>query len=53
MQMHDPKPDRILEIGYAFWKSKVLLSAVEFDLAVRDQEEDAIVAKMPQQVMQQ
>jgi len=30
--MHDPRPDRILEIGYAFWKSKVLLSAVEFGL---------------------
>jgi hypothetical protein len=25
-------PDRILEVGYAFWKSKALLSAVELDL---------------------
>ena len=30
--MRGPRPDRTLEIGYAFWKSKVLLSAVEFDV---------------------
>src|SRR5215213_6126058 len=28
----DIAPDRILEIAYAFWKAKVLLSAVELDL---------------------
>jgi hypothetical protein len=25
-------PDRILELSYAFWKSKAVLSAVELDL---------------------
>ena len=25
-------PNRIFDIGYAFWKSKALLSAVELDL---------------------
>src|SRR5262245_56676489 len=32
MQMENATPDRIFEIGYAFWKSKALLSAVELDL---------------------
>src|SRR5262249_7760813 len=27
-----PSPDRILDIGFAFWKSKALLSAVELGL---------------------
>lgn len=30
--MATPSPDHILDIGYAFWKSKALLSAVELDL---------------------
>src|SRR5215468_3319008 len=32
MHIHDPSPDRILETGYAFWKSRLLLSAVELDI---------------------
>jgi len=32
MRTHKPTPDHILEIGYAYWKSKTLLSAVELDL---------------------
>src|SRR5262245_1211112 len=35
MQMESATPDRIFEIGYAFWKSKALLSAVELDLFTR------------------
>jgi hypothetical protein len=30
--MSEPRPDHILEVGLAFWASKVLLSAVEMDL---------------------
>src|SRR5262245_45513021 len=32
MQAERSSPDHIFEIGYAFWKSKALLTAVEFDL---------------------
>src|SRR5437660_11432593 len=32
LQSKTVMPDRILEVGYAFWKSKALLSAVELDL---------------------
>jgi hypothetical protein len=32
MQADELTPDRILDIGFAFWKSKALLSAVELDL---------------------
>jgi hypothetical protein len=32
MKTETSSPDRILEIGYAFWKSKALLTAIEFDL---------------------
>jgi len=32
MQAQNPTPDRIIEIGYAYWKSRALLSAVEIDL---------------------
>jgi len=30
--MQNPTPDHILEIGYAYWKSKALLTAVELNL---------------------
>jgi len=32
MQVQNPTPDSIIEIGYAYWKSRALLSAVEIDL---------------------
>ncbi|HEV3408906.1 MAG TPA: methyltransferase dimerization domain-containing protein [Chthoniobacterales bacterium] len=30
--MHTPAPDAILQTAFGFWNSKVLLTAVEFDL---------------------
>lgn len=32
LQTHSVTPNRILEISYAFWQSKALLSAVELDV---------------------
>jgi hypothetical protein len=46
----DPSPERILEIGYAFRKSKVLLSAVELGvftaLADGPLDRDALIARL-------
>ena len=46
----DASPSRILDIGYAFWRSKALLSAVELDvftiLAEGPQHLDSLVGRV-------
>jgi hypothetical protein len=46
----DASPSRILDIGYAFWRSKALLSAVELDvftiLAEGSQHLDSLVGRV-------
>lgn len=49
-QLETVKPDRILDVAYAFWQSKALLTAVELDLftvlAAEPLDCDALIAQL-------